>query len=1022
MSSLDGGHYTDSDWPTYALCTELSEVPGTNGKIAMQQYLPQFRKLLERGHDTIMIDAATASGKSREVPSALANFLYGKVLVMTPSTVDVKGMHNDCKWHYSCYRMGGGLRDGCTWKKAKIVFATVGLVENWHAKHGLACFDDFDGIFFDEMDTMETDASYALLWDAALEARRRRAASASARLVGASATFSEALRARLNDACAKWICCPERPYPVQQYTLQVPTRDQIWTAAAHVAKVSFQRQRTSLVFLPGKYEINLVKDMLLNSQVAEGSINMMHGDMEPGELDRVKQGSWYNRIILATSIAEKSVTIPDVDDVIDCGYSRTLLEYHDLLEISDYPSSPAVQQQRLGRAGRVKPGSCIRIANADRKEAYDLRFEADDPLMRVLALQPHHARLQANALSLCEIPAEILEQARYKLKSLQLSNEDMWTCLTKIPLPLKDGAILMKAMNYGVAYEAAALLAVSTQCQLRKDVHFGLRDIIALVTGTRHYENVFRINKAKQLFYHLRRQLRLGPTVYPDGCEERLAVAFLDAPERLLWCDQKGCHGACFLGEPVHNLPSSGYVVAVLLSKSPYTGISCAFYLPVTEWVIHTSALQLPLKTARVVGDSTLMCFRAECCNSLRLQGYDVKVWYCKAGASEDDVASAVAITGQADLCIAIPNGNGLERQKDARRYSWINEACEHLCAALRTTSTRAILFVGDADLSPGVRYPDVYSKLVRRFQAGLRERDLAVVGRIPGVVLSADGIHWGSASRCAVGQLMGTLCAQARCTAKLRVTRPPLLWNWRRLDGGRYFPACIPCKGTILTEAHLKSDRHKQNTRCCELSYDFPRRIPYVEQGAVLYVNGDPKQGVETANFLPGTHPLTSDNLAGPNAPVSAWHVTGFRLEPVTNCEPCPTVRISRTCRAVVQCADGNTFEDVYTMNEGAHGKKRSVLSAVNEPWVVKVEYICRGENRNWGEWNEYRKTAALRELVPQVHGYFEQEINGERISLSTIHIIAQGLGPLPTTPFLSPQGEVPWVRLNPCFCWLVL
>ena len=93
--------------------------------------------------------------------------------------------------------------------------------------------------------------------------------------------------------------------------------------------------------------------------------------------------------------------------------------------------------------------------------------------------------------------------------------------------------------------------------------------------------------------------------------------------------------------------------------------------------------------------------------------------------------------------------------------------------------------------------------------------------------------VHWGSASRWAVANLMRTLCEEACCTAKLRVTKPPLLWNWRRLDDGRYFPACIPCsnkagKGTLLKDGHLNSKTHAQNTcnLCNQSYYDFPRRF----------------------------------------------------------------------------------------------------------------------------------------------------------------------------------------------------
>ena len=99
----------------------------------------------------LYLDAVLASGKSRLVPFAIASELpdYEKLLVLTTSTVDVIGMHNDtCKKCPSCYRMGHKREGGVNFKYARIVIATEGLAARWYASKGMRCFDHYGGVFF----------------------------------------------------------------------------------------------------------------------------------------------------------------------------------------------------------------------------------------------------------------------------------------------------------------------------------------------------------------------------------------------------------------------------------------------------------------------------------------------------------------------------------------------------------------------------------------------------------------------------------------------------------------------------------------------------------------------------------------------------------------------------------------------------------------------------------------------------------------------------------------------------------
>ena len=90
----------------------------------------------------------------------------------------------------------------------------------------------------------------------------------------------------------------------------------------HATKSLLDRKRTSLVFLPGKSEIASVLKDLVAAGVAKELIVPFHADLDVDVIEEAKRGTKDARIMLSTSLAETSITLPDVDVVIDLGLSR----------------------------------------------------------------------------------------------------------------------------------------------------------------------------------------------------------------------------------------------------------------------------------------------------------------------------------------------------------------------------------------------------------------------------------------------------------------------------------------------------------------------------------------------------------------------------------------------------------------------------------------------------------------------------------------------------------------------------
>jgi hypothetical protein len=106
--------------------------------------------------------------------------------------------------------------------------------------------------------------------------------------------------------------------------------------------------------------------------------------------------------------------------------------------------------------------------------------------------------------------------------------------------------------------------------------------------------------------------------------------------------------------------------------------------LPVTDWVLRESKVVKPKQTVKFITDSTFDGFRYSCCMSLRDLGYDVRLWYCKRGAWEEQIATKIFTSERTDLCIASPNGNRLALQEDVKHLGFLRKMANFSAARLR--------------------------------------------------------------------------------------------------------------------------------------------------------------------------------------------------------------------------------------------------------------------------------------------------------------------------------------------------
>jgi HrpA-like RNA helicase len=134
-------------------------------------------------------------------------------------------------------------------------------------------------------------------------------------------------------------------------------------AAIAIRELQARKRDNLLAFLPTEKEINELQRELEKDMGNEFQILPLYSRLAPGDQKRVFAEGGKPRIILATNIAETSLTIPGIGYVVDTGLAR-ISRYHAQTKIQGLPIeriSQASARQRAGRAGRVKPGTCVRL-------------------------------------------------------------------------------------------------------------------------------------------------------------------------------------------------------------------------------------------------------------------------------------------------------------------------------------------------------------------------------------------------------------------------------------------------------------------------------------------------------------------------------------------------------------------------------------------------------------------------------------------------------------------------------------
>ncbi len=157
-----------------------------------------------------------------------------------------------------------------------------------------------------------------------------------------------------------------RTYPVEMRYRPVE-RDQVDGIRAAVDELRREGPGDILVFLSGEREIRDAATALTDEKLADTEILPLYARLSAAEQQRAFRPHRGRRIVLATNVAETSITVPGVRYVVDPGTAR-ISRYNRRTKVQRLPIEPVSQasaNQRAGRCGRVAPGICIRLYDED---------------------------------------------------------------------------------------------------------------------------------------------------------------------------------------------------------------------------------------------------------------------------------------------------------------------------------------------------------------------------------------------------------------------------------------------------------------------------------------------------------------------------------------------------------------------------------------------------------------------------------------------------------------------------------
>jgi ATP-dependent helicase HrpB len=465
-------------------------MPALSDTLPIHEALEPLKAALAAGNCAVLV-APPGAGKTTVVPLALLGEPWvgaGKIVMMEPRRLAARA---------AAERMAKtlGERAGDTVgyrvrlqtkvsARTRVEVVTEGVFTRMILDDpGL---DGVAAVIFDEFHERSLDADLGL----ALARDSQGLLRDDLRILVMSATLDGArVSALLGDAPV--VESQGRMFPVEtRYAGRDPRASLEEQLARLVPRILAEEAGSILVFLPGQGEIRRA-ERFIGERLRDTSVDLapLYGALEPGQQDRAIAPSPPGRrkVVLATSIAETSLTIEGVRVVVDGGLARVprFDPSSGLTRLATVRVSRAAADQRRGRAGRTEPGVCYRLWDEAETRALPA-FERPEILEADLSglaldLARWGARDPSALAFMDQPPIAAFNEARSLLGRLQALDEaggltPHGRALAQLPLPPRLAHMVLKGAALGAGRRAARIAALIAERGLGgADVDLGSR-------------------------------------------------------------------------------------------------------------------------------------------------------------------------------------------------------------------------------------------------------------------------------------------------------------------------------------------------------------------------------------------------------------------------------------------------------------------------------------------------------------------------------------------------------------------
>jgi len=506
--------------------------------LPVTEALPALKRALAEGNAAVLV-APPGAGKTTLVPLALLDAPWrgdGKLVLLEPRRLAARAAARRMAallGEEPGETVGYAMRmENRTSARTKILVVTEGVFSRM-------LLDDPElpgvaAVLFDEFHERSLDGDFGL----ALALDVQGALRPDLRLLVMSATLDGARVAQLLHG-APVIESAGRAFPVDIRYAERPPGVPVEDAMAGAIRTALAEENGSLLaFLPGQREILRTAERLEGRLGGDTDIVPLYGLLDGKAQDAAIKPppAGRRKVVLATSIAETSITIDGVRVVIDSGLSRLprFEPASGLTRLETVRVSKASAAQRAGRAGRTQPGVAIRLWRAEQTTALPSFtppeiLEAD--LSGLVLDCAAFGVADPAALSFLDpLPAAALAEARALLVALGAIDPDgrltgQGESMRKLALPARLAHMLARAAEDGLALPAADLAVVLTERGLGGDA-VDLERRLSRFRG----EKSARAQAARQLAGRLARQAGAGRT---DGLASAGALLLHAWPDRI---------------------------------------------------------------------------------------------------------------------------------------------------------------------------------------------------------------------------------------------------------------------------------------------------------------------------------------------------------------------------------------------------------------------------------------------------------------------------------------------------------